>query len=136
MITLEDKIKNIFPVDNILLLKIDLLPSKKVVLTIGKKDGITLDDCEKISKIIHPIIGDDYYLQVQSSGIGWNIDINSDSSFIFLDQTVKITYSKDGKTKTEKGILKSIEENCIIIETKNKKIKIDKNNIIKLKTDL
>lgn len=134
MVTIEEKIKNIFPFDNILLLKLDILPAKKIILTIGKKKGATLDDCEKISKVVRPIIGDEYYLQVQSTGIGWKIDVNSKTSDIFIGEKVKITFVKDGKTKTEEGILKSIDAEKVTIKTLKNEITILKENIKKLKT--
>lgn len=135
---LEEKIKKIFPFDDIFLLKFELLPLKKIILTIGKKNGITINDCEKISKIVHSIIGNEYYLQVQSSGIGWNIDINSDTAIIFLNEKVKLSYLDNSinKIKNIKGKLVSIQNQNIEIEKNGNKLYIPKKNIKKIKTTL
>jgi ribosome maturation factor RimP len=130
---LSQKFSEIFPVNDIHLISINVTSRKAVIVTIMKKGGITLDDCKYVSSIITSFIPDDYDLQVQSPGIGFEIRKDSFNLLdLFLQTPVKIFYNKiiEDKeiVKEEEGILTFIDKSISI-----KKFEKNKKNKKKLK---
>jgi len=132
---LSQKFSEIFPVNDIHLISINVTSRKAVIVTIMKKGGITLDDCKYVSSIITSFIPDDYDLQVQSPGIGFEIRKDSFNLLdLFLQTPVKIFYKKiiEDKeiVKEEEGILTFIDKSISIKKfEKNKKNKKKINDI-------
>ncbi len=131
---IEEKIKSFFPVEDIKLLYYTFTKAKNIILTIGKVGGITVKDCEKISMLLKEEIPDDCSLQVQSPGIGWEIQIEDVG--LFIDQKVRVKYSTDTKNKKLDGDLKGIENDRLVLEKNKKKIVIDLDKIQIIKTTL
>lgn len=104
---LNQKFLEIFPVNDINLISFNVTSRKLVIVTIMKKGGILIDDCKFISSLINQYIPDDYDLQVQSPGIGFEI---KRENFIildlFIDLPVKVFYKDDNvNVKEIEGIL-------------------------------
>ncbi len=153
---LQDRLKEIFseifPVKDIFLISYSVTARKAVMVTIMKKGGVSIDDCKFVSTLISKHIPDDYDLQVQSPGIGFEIkEENFNLLELFLQTPIKIFY-KDyiqdkPVTKEIEGILTFIDKTVSIkVSEKNKKNKkekkmenesifsIDLNKVIKIKT--
>lgn len=107
---------------------------------IDKESGIDLDDCEKVSNAINDIldeadyIKEQYFLEVSSPGL--ERILRKDKHFesqIGNKIIVKLFKSID-KQKEIEGILKEYNDNNIILESEEKQIIIEKNNISVAKT--
>ena len=89
---------------------------------IEKDGGITLSDCEAISRRVSDLmdekdpIKDPYFLEVSSPGLNRTLFTeNHYKRFIGREVMVKFTKSVDGK-KNIKGILKEVNEDSIVVE--------------------
>ena len=102
---------------------------------IDKKDGrISLDDCVAVSKRVSEIldvkdpIQEAYYLEVSSPGLNRGLYKEEHfKRFIGREVLVKLTNSING-TKSVKGILKDVLENCIVVESETE-VEIPKDKI-------
>lgn len=89
---------------------------------IEKEGGITLNDCEALSRRVSDImdekdpIEEAYFLEVSSPGLNRNLFTESHyKRFVCREIMVKLTKAIDGK-KNIKGILKEVNEENIIVE--------------------
>ena len=92
---------------------------------IDNENGVTVEDCEKVSKHISKVIeADDIYsinstLEVSSPGIERKF-FNKDQYLNYLGYTIKIRYRDSGKQfKSIKGILSTISEKGLTIMVKD-----------------
>ena len=121
---------------------------------IDSKNGIDLDDCEKVNNEISEIldeanyIKEQYFLEVSSPGverrlrknkhfeasIGKEVDINLYSPITLKQDEINEKKKKNNTTKNISGILKSFDENNITLEIEsNEEIKIERKNISNIK---
>ena len=108
---------------------------------IDKEDGIDLNDCEKVNNEINEIldtadyIKEAYFLEVSSPGIERILrKDNHLKQNIGNEVSIKL-FGKDANGKKEYiGILEEFNEEFIIIEVENEKIKIERKNISQIKT--
>ena len=111
-------------------------------IVIDSRDGIGLDDCEKVNNEITDMlddadyIKDGYFLEVSSPGIerllrkDWQL-----KKYIGEDVEVKLFKKDENGFKEYIGKLKQVNTNFIEIENVNNiKYKIDKKNISQVKT--
>ncbi|HQQ19308.1 MAG TPA: hypothetical protein PK520_04405 [Exilispira sp.] len=102
--TLLSESKSIFPINGINLVSLVITPRKLVQITIMKKGGITIDDCQYISKIFQPLIPEDYDFQVQSPGIGFEIRPGTkefELLSLFEQLPVKVFYYEENRDNSE-----------------------------------
>ena len=108
---------------------------------IDSKNGIDLNDCEKVSNEINPILDDAdyikemYFLEVSSPGVERILRKEKHlSEAIGKEIEVKL-FKPIEKQKEFIGILDKYDDNSIYIQKDNKQIQIDRKNItlIKLK---
>ena len=130
---LKQKFSEIFPINDIHLISLNIGSRKTILVTIMRKGGITLNDCKFVSSILSGYIPEDYDLQVQSPGIGFEIRKDSFNILeLFLHTPVKIFYTDimEDKEKTieEEGILTFVDKSISI-----KKFEKNKKNKKKLK---
>ena len=92
---------------------------------IDNEKGVTVEDCEKVSKHISKVIeADDTYsinstLEVSSPGIERKF-FNKDQYVNYLGYTIKIRYrDTENQFKSIKGVLTSISEESLIIKIKD-----------------
>ena len=97
---------------------------------IDKDSGISIDDCEAVSKHISKVleseeeIGDDYLLEVSSPGLDRKFFKDSQYNH-YLGHTLKIKFlSNDGKFMTIKGRLVRTSQESIFLENNNKELEI------------
>ena len=107
---------------------------------IDNSNGISLEDCEKVSNIITEILDKEdpiqtqYFLEVSSPGVERILkkekhlkqNLNSKIS-------IKLFKAVD-KQKEHIGILEDFNKDFIILNTENKKLELDRKNIAQIKT--
>lgn len=107
-----------------------------LVFTIDSDNGITIDDCEKVTKAIDPILDElnptndqPYILSVSSPGIDRPIKTDRDFKRN-MEKEIEITLFKkiDGVKKFD-GILKSFNEEEVTIESQCKSITLKRDQI-------
>ena len=115
-----------FDIWGIELLGSSLNPTLRIF--IDNEDGVTVEDCEKVSKHISKVIeADDTYsinstLEVSSPGIERKF-FNKDQYINYLGYTIKIRYrDTEQQFKSIKGILSTISEKGLIITAKDEEI--------------
>jgi len=99
---------------------------------IDSKDGISLNDCEKVSRAVSGIldaedpIKDSYYLEVSSPGIDRQLFTQEHMlNNIGAQVSVKLSKALD-RQKTFKGELLETEEDTVVILVDNENIRIPK----------
>lgn len=110
-----------------------------LTLFIDKKGGVTLDDCEKVSRELEEIldkldpIDSEYILSVSSPGL--DRALKKESDFLRnIDKKIYIKlYRAIDKNKEFIAILKAYDEDNIIVEVKNKKVTLNKKDIAVIK---
>lgn len=108
---------------------------------IDKKEGISLEDCEKVNNAITDIldeanyIKDQYFLEVSSPGVERILRKERHLSKN-KGQEINISlFKKDENGKKEyKGILEDFDETTLKIKQDDNEIKIDRKNIAQIKT--
>jgi ribosome maturation factor RimP len=102
---------------------------------IDKENGITLDDCTKVSRLVEDKIDEidpidcSYYLEVSSPGL--DRPLKKDSDFIkFAGRNIKIKLYKplEGK-KVIEGVLKGLENDSVLVLVNDDIIKLDRSLI-------
>ena len=106
---------------------------------IDKPDGIDLNDCEKVNDAINDMldtadyIKEQYFLEVSSTGVEKNLRKERHlEENINNEVQIKLFKPIDGQ-KQYKGILKSFDNNYLILQT-DKELKLDRKNISQIKT--
>ena len=110
-------------------------------ITLDSDNGIDIDDCEKVSRAINPIIDeadpieDFYYLEVSSPGLERVLrkQEHFDAS-IGCEVDVRLFAPDDNKKKAYTGILVSADEAGIVINVANEALSIPKDKISKVQT--
>ena len=109
---------------------------------IDKAGGVDINDCEKVSRALsdaldeEDFIADSYIMEVSSPGLGRTLkkDKHLEKS---LGEKVEIkTYKPIDKCKEFEGILKSYDENSIIIEIETKEMVFARADIALIKLAL
>lgn len=106
---------------------------------IDSKNGISLDDCEKVHNAIDepldeldPTNGESYTLNVSSPGLDRPLKTDKDFERN-LGNTLEVSlYAAVKKCKNFVGELVSFDENSITIKTKKEEIKFEKSSIAKV----
>lgn len=90
---------------------------------IDKEGGVTIDDCEKVSRKVSEImdkedfIPDAYILEVSSPGLGRTLKKDKHLKKSIGEAVELKTYKPIDKKKDFSGILKAFDENSVILET-------------------
>lgn len=106
---------------------------------IDSKNGIGIEDCEKVNNAIEPIldekdlIKDGYFLEVSSIGIEPNL--KKEKHYLSaIDKKIEVKlYKKINDTKVLIGILKEYKDNIIKLEIEEEIIDIDVKEIASAK---
>ena len=107
---------------------------------IDNKDGINLEDCEKVSNIISDvldnadIIKEQYYLEVSSPGIERILKNDKHLKDNILKDVEISLYQKQNNKKNYIGILKDFDVDNIYLDIDNELIKFERKNIAQIKT--
>ncbi len=100
--------------------------SKELIIYINKPSGITLDDCEKISRLVEPAIDakdpikDGYYLCVSSPGLDRALKKPKDfKRSIGKSVDVKLYKARDGQKKFSGRLIGYDDKSFTISDDKN-----------------
>ena len=108
-------------------------------IIIDKRGGVSLDDCERVSRAINPLIDENidikqaYYLEVQSPGIDRPLKTKADFER-YKGSTVELSFYKaqEGQKKIE-GTLLAGSDTSITIEVNDEEKEYQLNDISKVK---
>lgn len=102
---------------------------------IDKDGGVTIEDCEKVSRALSDIldekdyIKDPYILEVSSPGLGRLLKKDRHFEYCLSEEVeVKLFEAIDG-TKEYAGTLKSYTKDTVVIETEGQDITFDRSKI-------
>ena len=96
---------------------------------IDKEGGISIDDCEKVSRRLSDIldekdyIDDTYIMEVSSPGLGRPLKKEKDFKRSLGKEVVIRTYRMIDKQKEFTGILKDYDKDTVTIELENETLK-------------
>ena len=102
----------------------------------GKRAGISLDACVELTHLISPLldvtppVSGDYRLEVGSPGIERKL-VNISQFGMSLGERVSLLLNEKQKVR---GILIKVEGSKIFVDTKEEKVEVQYNDIIKAKT--
>ena len=110
-------------------------------ITLDSDDGIDIDDCEKVSRAINPIIDeadpieDFYYLEVSSPGL--ERVLRKPEHFeasLGSEVEIRLFAPDENKKKSYNGILSAYDEESLIIDMDQTSQKIPMSKISKVQT--
>ena len=138
-VLLEDIIKNLgYDLYDVYYVKEG--PDYFLRIVIDNEEGINLDDCEKVNNAINDVldeadyIKDQYFLEVSSPGLERVLRKDKHFQSQIGNEIILKLFKAIDKQKEIQGILKEYNDNNLVIETENKILTIEKNNISVAKT--
>jgi len=108
-------------------------------VTIDSEKGIDIEDCEKVTRAIDPVLDDadpieeSYYLEVSSPGIERNIRTHEHFLWAVGKEVTIKTFTQKNGSKSHTGTLKEISEDgkATLILRDGSEITFEKNEIAK-----
>lgn len=107
---------------------------------IDKESCIDISDCEKVNEVINPIldkedyINNTYFLEVSSAGLERKLRKKEHYEKQIGKKIEVNLYSKVDDRKNIQGILKEYNKDFLILQTEQKEIKVDFENISNAKS--
>ena len=107
---------------------------------IDSETGISLEDCEKVSNAINDIldekdyIKDQYFLEVSSAGLERVLRRDEHLEANIGNEIEAKLFKTIENKKVYQGILKSFDNEFIVIEEENNEINLERKNIAIIKT--
>ena len=102
---------------------------------IDKKEGISVEDCEKVSKHVSKVLdtennfSENYMLEVSSPGLDRKFFYN-DQYKDYQNESLKVTFFDRQNKKTVKGRLEEVDETSLKLEMKEGPMQIAFSSII------
>lgn len=102
---------------------------------IDKPGGITIDDCEIVSRRLsdimdeHDFIDDAYILEVSSPGLGRPLKKDKDFARSIGEEVELKTYKAIDKRKEFKGLLKAFDEKTVTVEVDGTECVFDRKDL-------
>ncbi len=113
-----------------------------LIVFIYHEDGITLEDCEKVSRAIDPIldehdpISESYYLSVSSPGLNRSLKTDADlRRHLGKEIDIKL-FKATNKKKLFSGVLSSFNKENIVIMVDNDQVEFNRDEIASVKLHL
>ena len=110
-------------------------------ITLDSDDGIDIDDCEKVSRAINPIIDeadpieDFYYLEVSSPGLERVLRKQEHfEASIGCEIEIRLFAPDENKKKAYTGTLVAYEEDSITVDVAGENVKFALNKVSKVET--
>ena len=139
-----DSINDILGIDNTRVLNVNInkfSKNTKIQVMIDNKNGITVDECVRVSRITEDIIKlddgfkNEYTLEVTSPGINRPLFLEDDYKDN-IGSKVKVSLKKiQDNTKNIFGIIMEVVDESVVIKSRNKSYKIEFENIKKANLD-
>ena len=133
-----DSINDILGIDNTRVLNVNInkfSKGTKIQVMIDNKNGITVDECVRVSRITEDIIKlddgfkNEYTLEVTSPGINRPL-FSEDDYKDNIGSKVKVSLKKmQNNTKNIFGIIMEVVGESVVIKSRNKSYKIEFENI-------
>ena len=107
---------------------------------IEKKEGININDCEKVTDVINPILDSEdfiknqYYLEVSSSGLEKKLRKRKHFEKQIGNKIEVKLFTKINNKKDYEGILKEYNENFLILNHNGKDVEIELDKIASAKS--
>ena len=143
-VKLMDSINDILGIDNTRVLNVNInkfSKGTKIQVMIDNKNGITVDECVRVSRITEDIIKlddgfkNEYTLEVTSPGINRPL-FSEDDYKDNIGSKVKVSLKKmQNNTKNIFGIIIEVVGESVVIKSRNKSYKIEFENIKKANLD-
>ena len=143
-VKLMDSINDILGIDNTRVLNVNInkfSKGTKIQVMIDNKNGITVDECVRVSRITEDIIKlddgfkNEYTLEVTSPGINRPL-FSEDDYKDNIGSKVKVSLKKmQNNTKNIFGIIMEVVGESVVIKSRNKSYKIEFENIKKANLD-
>ena len=140
-----DSINDILGIDNTRVLNVNInkfSKGTKIQVMIDNKNGITVDECVRVSRITEDIIKlddgfkNEYTLEVTSPGINRPL-FSEDDYKDNIGSKVKVSLKKmQNNTKNIFGIIMEVVGESVVIKSRNKSYKIEFENIKKANIDI
>lgn len=109
---------------------------QNVTVSIWKKEGITLEDCETVHNAIDPVLdelnptGDNpYVLNVSSPGLDRHFKTKRDFERNLGIEVEVLLYAPVEKSKRHVGTLTAFDDNTITIQKENKTVVFDRKSV-------
>jgi ribosome maturation factor RimP len=102
---------------------------------IDNKDGISVEDCEKVSKHVSKVLdtendfSEKYMLEISSPGLDRKF-FYKEQYQEFIDESIRVTFFDNDNKKTIKGNLKEVDDISIKLEIKEEIHEIPFSSII------
>ena len=102
---------------------------------IDNKDGISVEDCEKVSKHVSKVLdtendfSEKYMLEISSPGLDRKF-FYKEQYQEFINDSIRVTFFDNDNKKTIKGNLKEVDDICIKLEIKEEILEISFSSII------
>lgn len=107
-----------------------------LIFYIDNEEGVKIEDCEKVSKVIDPILDEinptddkSYILSVSSPGIDRPLHTNRDFKRNIGHEILITTFSKIDGSKKFEGKLISFDENQVTIEQNKQQLIFERDKI-------
>ncbi len=106
---------------------------------IDKEGGVDINECETVSREMNPIldkedfIPDAYIFEVSSPGLGRTLKKDKHLAYSIGMEVDVHTFKAIDKIKDFTGILKSFNEDEVVIETASEDLSIDRKNIASIR---
>ncbi len=107
-------------------------------LIIDKNGGVAIEDCEKISQIVDPVLdemekiaGKYDFFTVSSAGLDRPFKTTEDFKIHIGEKIELKLYAAIEKEKFITALLKDVDDEKIVVDYRNKKIEINRSNIQK-----
>ena len=110
-----------------------------LLIYIDKEGGVTIDDCEALSRTLDPLldekdyIDDPYTMIVSSPGLGRVIRRPRDFIFAKGKEVDVRTYKPVDSKKERSGILKEFDRDSIVLLSEDKELTIARNEIAQIR---
>ncbi len=111
-----------------------------LVFTIDNDNGVTIDDCELVSKKLDPLLDelnptDDkpYTLVVSSPGLDRPLKTDRDLKRNLGNEVEVSLFAKIDGQKLFKGVLKAFDEKTVTLQTESGELSFDRNKIASTK---
>lgn len=116
-------------------------PSWFLRIIIDKDGGVSIDDCERLSRALDPIIDEldptelEYYLEVSSPGLGRTLRTDAHlAAYTGKDVAVKL-YAPCEAGRELKGTLEGFDSESLTVSAEGSQIRIDRKNVAAVKAD-
>ena len=107
-----------------------------LTFVIDSENGILIEDCEKVHKVIDPLLDEinptndqGYILNVSSPGLDRPIKNQWDFKKHFNKEVEVKLYVPFEKKKSYVGLLKKFDEECVVIEVQDNEIKFERKQV-------